>query len=163
MKYNAQIEERINSLPKKVQDVLRSGALSESLRALAKKYKIHYDKWEMLENDILLILLSIKPAEELPVAISKTELGAENAQKLYNDLIEYVFKPMRKLLQEALKKSKEEVEIPDAPEIPKQIDPRAPQFHGVKPDPKKGENLDQPFNLGEIPEITDPYREKIEI
>ncbi len=155
MKYSAQIEERIKQLPDKLQAVFYSDELAESLRALAKKYKIYYDKWEMLEKEIMLVLLSVKSPDELPAFLASLGLDAEKAQNLLSDLIEHIFKPMRKLLKESLDEELEQ-------DFDTSVDPRAPQFHGRQNDPRLGENLDKPFNIGEIPEITDPYREKIE-
>ncbi len=155
MQYTVQIEEKIKQLPDKLQVIFHSDELAESLRALAKKYKIYYDKWELLEKEIILVLLSVKSPDELPAFLASLGLDAEKAQNLLSDLIEHIFKPMRKLLKEALD---EAVDV----DMDASVDPRAPQFHGKNSDPRLGENLDKPFNIGEIPEITDPYREKIE-
>ncbi len=155
MKFTAQIEERIKQLPEKLQAVMYSNELAESLRALAKKYKIYYDKWEKLEEEVLLVLLSVKSPDELPATLANMGLDANTAKGLLHDLIEHIFKPMRKLLKEALDEAAEV-------DLDAEVDPRAPQFHGQKTDPKLGLNLDKPFNLGEIPQINDPYREKIE-
>ncbi len=155
-RFTAEIEERLKQLPEKVQAVIRSDELAESLRALAKKYKIYYDKWEALERDVLLVLLSVKDPRDLPATLAAAGLDPDEANKLLQDMIEHIFKPMRKLLRESLD------EAADV-ELDSEVDPRAPQFHGQKHDPKLGLDLDKPFNIGEIPEIDDPYLEKIEI
>ena len=159
------IKERIKNLPDKVRVVMESGELNESLRALAKKYKIHFDKWEKLEDEIMLVLLSVKSPQELPAILTDTGLAPEDAQKLLQDLIEYIFKPMRKLLKETLE-AESEIESNEQnydPTANIEVDPRAPQYHGVKPDPKLGLDLDKPFNIGDIEENDDPYLEPIEI
>jgi len=139
-----------------VQNVLRSKELLESMRALAKKHKLYYDKWEILENEVMQVLLSMKSPSDLPATLGNLGLKPEEAQALLKDLIEHIFKPMRKLLKEALD------ETLDSNNLEAEVDPRAPQFHGARPDPKLGIDLDKPFNLGEIPQIDDPYLEKIE-
>ncbi len=162
MNKKAEIEKRIKKLPQKIRKVLESGALDESLRALAQKYKIHLDKWEKLEEEVYLVLLSVKSPKVLPGVLTSLGLDPETAQNLLQDLVEYIFKPMRKMLQEAIDEAAELNINPNVQADDLKVDPRAPQFHGVKPDPRLGQDLDKPFNLGELPEITDPYREKIE-
>lgn len=140
----------MQNLPKEVTEVLTSGELSETLQALAKKYKIHYDKWDYLENSILEVLVNIKqPADLYNTLLNNTGIDKEDAKKLLADLIELVFKPMRKLLQKSIASNNVEMEQTD--------DPRAPV--NIK---KMGADLDKPFNIGDLPQITDPYREKIE-
>ncbi len=152
-----EIEQRIKSLPEKVQNVLRSKELLESMRALAKKHKLYYDKWEILENEVMQVLLSIKSPADLPATLGSLGLKPDDAQALLKDLIEHIFKPMRKLLKEALDDNL------DSDNLEAEVDPRAPQFHGTRPDPKLGANLDKPFNLGEIEQVDDPYLEPIDI
>lgn len=155
-----EIKKRIKELPQKLQDVLNSQELAESLRALAKKYKIYYDKWEILENEVMLVLLSVKSPQDLPATLTKLNIDPETANALLKDLVEHIFKPMRALLKESLEEMSDEAGNDD---IELEVDSRAPQYHGVKPDPKKGEGLDKQFNLGEIPQIDDPYLEPIEL
>jgi len=154
--FTPEIEQRIKQLPEKVQTVIRSNELAESLRALAKKYKIYYDKWEELEKEVLLVLLSVKDPHDLPAALASAGLKPEEANKLLQDMIEHIFKPMRELLKESLDEASDI-------DLDAEVDPRAPQFHGQKKDPKLGQDLDKPFNIGELPQIDDPYLEKIEI
>ncbi len=153
------IKERLASLPYKIQDAIMSKEFNETLRALAKKYKIHFDKWELLENDILLVLISIKKPEELLSTLNKLGLDSGQSEKLLGDLIEHVFKPMRKLLKESL--DEDESEAQESAD-----DPRAPEnkiLQKSKEDLRRGVGLDKAFNIGDLPEIDDPYREKIEL
>ncbi len=152
------LKKRIKELPLKLQTVIESEELNESLRALAKKYKIYYDKWDILENDVMQVLLSMKSPDTLPATLASLNINPETANKLLKDLIEHIFKPMRNLLKESLENEAEQNQT----ETSLEVDPRAPQYHGIKHDPKKGEDLDKPFNIGELPQIDDPYLEPIE-
>ncbi len=143
------IKEAIKNLPPELQEVIMSNELAETLQALAKKYKIHFDKWNILEKDILYTLLSLKKPVELLQTFKHIGIEENESQSLLKDLVDHVFRPMRELLQKTLSQKEDVVQHID--------DPRSPAH--IK---KAYENLDKPFNIGELPEITDPYREKIE-
>jgi len=142
------IKMAINELPEELKEVILSDELSETMRALAKKHKIHFDIWSMLEKEILYVLLSIKKPQDLLKTLQKTGMDDLKSQNLLKDLIDHIFKPMRTLLQKTLDKNETDTHISNDPRLPKK--------------PRNNTDLSNPFNIGEIPEITDPYREKIE-
>ena len=148
------VTEKLSKLPFSLQEAVLSDEFAETLRALAKKYKLHFDKWGILEDEIMLTLVNEKTPKDLEYTIKhKIGLNDEQTQELMQDIAENVFAPVRELLKQALEKVKKKQEEAQ--------DPRAPKMN--QEDKRRGLNLDQAFNLGEIEEIDDPYLEKIEL
>ena len=152
-----EMQKQLATLPKKVQEVILSDELKETMRAFAKKYKLHFDKWEILEREIMEVLLSLKSPEQLYETLKSSKIGLseQDAKLMLKDLADSVFTPMHRLLKKIIE---EEINNKKEEEY---VDPRSPaRFKNS--DKALGKDLDKPFNLGEAPKIDDPYLEPIE-
>lgn len=100
---SAPLRERFASLPKVLQDAITSSDVQKHLRGLADSKKLHFDQWQMLENEVMLALLGFNPVEELEQKIlSKLGIAKEDARALAEDINNSVFEPIREELERQL-------------------------------------------------------------
>lgn len=97
------LQERFEQLPPVVQAAIGSAEVEEHLRKLSEQHKLHLDQWQLLENEVMLTLLGLQPAEELAHNIQKdVGVDKEAAESLAADISRIVFIPIRKELEEQL-------------------------------------------------------------
>lgn len=97
------LKERFLSLPKVVQDAITSADIAKHLRDLAQTHQLHVDQWEVLENQVQLTLLGIRPIADLEKNIAEAlHLSHESAAPLAADVIAGVFEPIRQELERRL-------------------------------------------------------------
>jgi hypothetical protein len=101
---NEEFKNRFQQLPKAVQDAIMSADVSQHLRTLADGHKMHLDQWQMLENEVMLVLLGFDTIENLPHNLQK-EIGidAALATELSASISQAVFAPIRAELERVLK------------------------------------------------------------
>jgi len=104
------MKERFAKLPSVVQEAITGAGVEKHLRMLSNKHKLHLDQWQVLENEVIMTLMGMQPAEELEDNIEK-EVGVERelAREIANDIALEVFDPIRKEMERQL-------EHPDAQE-----------------------------------------------
>ena len=85
------LKERLQELPKAVRDAIASAELEKKLQELAERHKLHLDKWDALENEVMLTLLGLESIDKLEENI-KNEVGvpAETASALAEDIAEKI-------------------------------------------------------------------------
>lgn len=104
---------RLKELPEVVQSAIMGASVQQHLRALADTHKLHLDQWQVLENEVVMTLMGLQPADELESNIQReVEVDAAMARTLATDIALNVFEPIRKELERQL-------EHPDAEEAPK--------------------------------------------
>jgi hypothetical protein len=97
------IKERFQKLPKVVQDAIESADVEAHLRELANKHQLHVDKWEILQNEVQLTLLGVKPPSDLAGNLaSELQVAPDVAEALAKDVSETVFEPIREELEREL-------------------------------------------------------------
>lgn len=102
------LKERFAKLPKVVQDAITSADVEKHMRELADTHKLHLDQWQTLENEVMLALLGVQPADDLEKNIkNEVVVSAETAKALTADISRIVFEPIRAELER-------ELEHPDA-------------------------------------------------
>ncbi len=101
--FNTLIEEKFAELPEAIQNAITDASVEKKLRSMAEKYKLHLDKWVVLENEIMLTLLGLEEPRDMAKNIAK-EVNIEKgeAQKLVNDIAVEIFKPIREQMQGTL-------------------------------------------------------------
>jgi len=144
------IQERFAELPPAVQAAVTDASVEKKLRALATKYKLHLDKWVLLENEIMMTLLGIDEPENMAKNVAE-EVGVSQdvAQQIVNDIALQVFKPIREQMQGSLDHEATERDI-----VPVKSQKAAPSDTTAY---KAGQNS---FERQDVQE--DPYRESIE-
>ena len=97
------IKKQFQKLPPVVQEAITDASVENHLRALSEKHKLHLDQWQILENEVLMTLMGMQPAEELEENIKK-EVGLEDelARELANDIATQVFDPIRREMERQL-------------------------------------------------------------
>lgn len=98
-----QLADQFEKLPLVVQKAIQSSDVKKRLQALATTHQLHLDKWQMLENEVMLTLLGFQQIEQLEKNI-KNEVGvAEDAARaLAQDISKTVFEPIREELERQL-------------------------------------------------------------
>lgn len=98
------LAERFNKLPKVVQQSILSSQIEKRLQDLAKKHNLHFDKWVILENEVMMTLLGIQAIDKLASNISQeAEVPVEMAQAIAEDASLMIFEPIRQELERELK------------------------------------------------------------
>lgn len=101
--FDTLVKERFQLLPKVVQDAITSADVEKRLRELAEGHKLHLDQWQLLENEVHLTLLGVKPVEDLEVNIKNEVLvPEETAHELAEGISKIVFEPIREELERQL-------------------------------------------------------------
>ncbi len=106
-------------LPKILQETITDSDVQDKLRKLASKYELHIDKWDVLENEIMMTLLGISEPEKLAENIAtEVGIGIEQAQKIADDVGQIVFSPIQTELrnnvgepQNIVEKSRKPIDI----------------------------------------------------
>lgn len=98
------LKERFALLPKVVQQSILSSQVEEHLRALAQKHKLHLDQGVSLENEVMMVLLGLRPITELATHIQEeTNSTKEQAETIALDASQLIFEPIRQELERELK------------------------------------------------------------
>jgi len=100
---NETIKRQFLKLPQVVQEAITDADVEHHLRSLSDKHKLHLDQWQILENEVLMTLMGLQPAEDLEENIKK-EVGIDEelAKELANDIATEVFDPIRKEMERQL-------------------------------------------------------------
>lgn len=97
------LKERFAQLPQVVQQAITSADVERHLRELANTHKLHLDQWELLENEVMLALLGVQPADSLAQNIqNEVGLPQESATLLAADISKAIFEPIREELERTL-------------------------------------------------------------
>lgn len=168
---NEMIREQFTKLPPKLQEAITSTEVSEKLREISQRYRLHLDQGQVLENETYMVLLGIEDAEKYEENIKK-ELGVspEEARKIADDAAKEIFLSVRNLLKESTTpQQKTEINEPPATEnVPSQ--PSASGYSSISPSAGNQNKLEHIVrNQHKKIEVsptkhyaTDPYREPIE-
>ena len=157
------------SLPKVLQEAITNADVQANLRKLADVHKLHLDKWTILENEIMMALLGITSAQELPHAISEqVGIPLDQAQKITNSVAEIVFDPIQDELKGEIGESQSTLEKVDsavrqsAAQAPLPKKPGGPidisKFTPAPTDPAEY----KPKTTKKYADNNDPYHEPIE-
>ena len=145
-------EKYLNDLPEQVQTAIANANVQQKLRELAKNYKLHLDKWSLLENEIMLTLVGVKDAGGMPSNISRaTGVDIATAQVMTDDIAIHIFRPIREALQREVEQKEERAkEILIGKEDTQQE--QTPQgYHNTNLKSSERKDIE-----------SDPYRESIE-
>lgn len=117
--YEQAIAERFEALPEVVQNAILSADMETRLRELSDKHQLHVDKWSALQDEVMLALLGIRPAEDLQKHIRESaDIPDEVASALAADISQIIFEPIREELERELEhpeaKKEERSEIEEA-------------------------------------------------
>ena len=97
------LKERLEELPKVVQDAITSSNIEKQLRELSESRKLHLDQWERLENEVMLTLLGFQPLDRLQQNIEKNvSVPSDMAASLTADISRIIFEPIRQELEREL-------------------------------------------------------------
>ena len=103
------------SLPKVLQEAITNADVQANLRKLAEVHKLHLDKWTILENEIMMALLGITSAADLPHSISEqVGIPLDQAQEITNSVAEIVFDPIQDEIKGEIGESQNILEKVDA-------------------------------------------------
>lgn len=97
------LDQRFQELPKVLQDAIHSADIQAHMRMLADQHKLHFDQWQLLENDVMLTLFGFQEPEDLAMHF-KEDLGVDQAiaDSLAEDVSNIVFAPIRAELEKDL-------------------------------------------------------------
>ena len=147
-----QYDKYLDNLPEQIQTAVKHVNVPEKMRALAKDYKLHLDKWAILENEIMLALVGAKDASDMPQNIS-TAVGVdlETAKKMTDSIAINIFRPIREELQDEIE-NKEQRAIETLTKKDEQVaEPPSEAYHDTNLASSERKDIEN-----------DPYREKIE-
>ena len=100
------LKERFAELPPAIQRAITDARVETHLRTLAQKHKLHLDRWVVLENQIMLVLLGLeKPQNMVGNIVKEVGVDADTAQSIVNDIVAQVFQPIREQMRQQLDKS----------------------------------------------------------
>ena len=107
------LADRLKQLPRVVQDAILSADVQAHMRELASYHKLHFDQWQVLENNVMLTLLGFQEPEDLADNFEK-DLGVDQAtaDALAIDVSEHIFEPIRAELEKDLQYAVE-TDIPE--------------------------------------------------
>ena len=102
-KFDDILKERLSALPPVIKDAISGAEVENHLRQLSDKHKLHLDQWQLLENEVMMTLIGMQPAEALEENIKK-EVGLDEnlAKEIANDIALEVFDPIRKEMERQL-------------------------------------------------------------
>ena len=105
-KLKQDLKEQMGSLPKESQEVINSFGWEKISEEIGKKYFLTEDDINMLQADIGCVLVGLEGQDELSVNIEDDVGTSRNhAQKMAEEIIEKILKPMVDVLSENIKKS----------------------------------------------------------
>lgn len=167
-----ELKKRYFELPEALRDAIASSDLEKKLQAIASRHELHLDRWELLENEVMLVLLGIQPAEALQENIVKEAgLPEDVASQLASDIALEIFEPIRQSLEENIDAAEEAGAAPSAPPAAPAPEPAATISPATPPPPPpETKAVRAPLSGGyaaraasherQSPE-GDPYREQI--
>lgn len=117
-----------NAAPKPVQEFISSGKFTEFMQALQAKLGIHIDVADKVSNELLLVLLGLSDATELPDNLIKTGLDDELVEPVIDGVTTVVFGPLR---EEVLKSAAMPAPLP----TPRTSQPQVPPISITAPAP----------------------------
>lgn len=130
------LKARFTALPRVVQEAITSAHIESHLRALSTKHKLHVDQWQSLENEVMLTLLGIQNAEDLPANIaSEVGMEPEAAQEIAESISMEIFEPIRLSLERGLSHPNAQAEVVSSLETARRetLDAALPQDESAAP------------------------------
>ncbi|HEY4527366.1 MAG TPA: hypothetical protein VJK53_06025 [Candidatus Paceibacterota bacterium] len=115
----AKLDQRFRELPKVLQDAIHSADIEAHMRILADQHKLHFDQWQLLENDVMLTLFGFQDPEDLAENF-RDDLGVDQAtaDSLAEDVSNIVFAPIRAELEKGLQFAVEAEESDGSSTVP---------------------------------------------
>jgi len=151
------LQDAFLALPQVLQEAITNADVQANMRKLAEVHKLHLDKWNILENDIMLALLGISDINELPENISThINIPLEQAQQITNSVAEIVFDPIQDELKLEVGESRSTLENIDYQKQKGPID--ISKFSPAPSDPVQY----KPRTTKKYADNNDPYHEPIE-
>lgn len=112
------LEEKFNSLPEEIQDIIYSSATLEKVANIGEKYQLHIDKIEDLQFATEDVMSGDIRADEFISHIAKElEIDQETANKIGQEIDQQVFESVRDAIK-SLSEPKEPETIPAPTETP---------------------------------------------
>lgn len=140
--YEQAIAERFEALPEVVQNAILSADMEARLRELSEKHQLHVDKWGALQDEVMLALLGVRPAEDLQKNIREhADIPDEVAPALAADISQTIFEPIREELErelehpEARKEERSEIEEARAKLLESSVARNVPSVESIEPVP----------------------------
>ncbi len=178
---NQKLRERFQEIPKVLQEAITSANVEKQLRELATKHKLHVDMWQLLENEVIVTLLGLQPADDLAANL-QNDLGLpkEASIALARDVSTIVFAPVRQELERTLEhpeaKSEEESDVdtvrtqileqkptPTSTSLPPLVKPATPPpqppTQKIERGPASGAYVPGEVSSARKSIVDDPYRE----
>jgi hypothetical protein len=156
---SAVLKQRFALLPKAVQHAILSSNIERHLQELSKEHKLHLDQWVNLENEVMMVLLGLRPLDELSGRIrAETGVSAEDAAHIAQKVSESIFEPIRRELER-------ELSNPNAK--PEEVSPEEARRQEMLAEAHAEEARDQAPDAAAAPAAPapklqgDPYREPI--
>jgi hypothetical protein len=106
-----EIQNQINSLPKKVREVIASIDITSEISKLREKHHLMLDQISTLELETMLVMIGLEPAENFVDNLkSNLNLDEVKANAIADDVNELIFDKIRKaMMSEGGEEQKEEV------------------------------------------------------
>lgn len=123
-----EIQNQLNSLPKKVREIISSIDITNEIASLRVKHHLMLDQIATLELETMLVMIGLDEAENFADNI-KTNLNIEKdkAEALAHDINELIFNKIRHAMMEEDKEGGEEEDL-DKDSILKEIENPTPTF-----------------------------------
>jgi len=97
------LDQRFKELPKVLQNAVRSADIQAHMRGLAEQHKLHFDQWQVLENDVMFTLFGFQDPEDLADNFQQDlRVDQATADALAIDVSEHIFEPIRAELEKDL-------------------------------------------------------------
>ncbi len=98
-----QLADRLAQLPAVVRQSIGSADIEKRLQTLADTNKLHFDQWQIFENEVMLALLGIQKVQDLEAHISQhVGINADIAHKLAAEVNAAIFEPIRQKIEQEL-------------------------------------------------------------
>lgn len=95
-----ELEQYFLSLPEPVQQAISSIDIQAKMRTLSQKHQLHFDKWQALEDSVMLTVLGIIPGADLLTRIqTDTSLESDAAESLLEDISQEIFSPLHEEIE----------------------------------------------------------------
>ncbi len=94
------LREQLAQLPAKLQKAIRSTEVSEKLRTISQKHRLHIDQGQILENETYMVLLGLEPASDYQKNIKRElRVSDEDAANISKEVRESIFLSVRDALK----------------------------------------------------------------
>lgn len=142
------IEEKFNSLPEEIQDIIYSPVTERTITEIGEKYQLHLDKVDVLIEATEDIMTGDVRANDFISHIVKTlEIPQETAEKIGQEIDQQVFEKIRDSIKSLHKEEPQEEKKTTIADI---------KTKEIVSSPVQTEKIDQGnYNI-------DPYREPVE-